>query len=231
MHGLDKDLFERAHGGDRSAREEIFAANTGLIWACVKRYAGLLEKEDLFQLGAIGMLKAIDRFDPYYGVVFSTFAVPHVMGEMRRHLRDDSPVKVERRLKEISYLARKAREEMAAATGQEPALAEVAAAVGVSVDRLCEAMDATAPLLYLEEIPQYQEKPAEQADGSAVDLRQALSALSPDMRAIIEGRFFMGKTQSEISRELGVSQAQVSRLEKKALSELRECLGPKASGF
>lgn len=231
MQRLDRELFERVRCGDREAREEIFAANTGLIWACVKRYAGLLEKDDLFQLGAIGLLKAIDRFDPTYGVVFSTFAVPHILGEMRRHLRDDAPLKVERRLKEISYLARKARQEIAAADGHEPTLVEIAEATGVTVDALCEAMDATAPLLYLEDIPNYREKPEAPPESGMVDLRQVLSGLDPDLRTIVEGRFFLGKTQVEISRELGISQAQVSRLEKKALTILRESLGPRASGF
>lgn len=231
MRRLDAGLLERARSGDRLAREELFEANKGLIWACVKKYAGLLEKDDLFQLGAIGLLKAIDRFDPSYGAVFSTFAMPNIMGEMRRYLRDNTPVKVERRLKEISYLARKARQEMVVRTGEEPSLAQVAEAVGVPVDALCEAMDATAPLLYIEDMPDFQEKPQAAGENGELDLRQALDRLAPELRTIVEGRFYMGKTQDEISRELGISQAHVSRLEKRALQFLKDSLSPKASGF
>jgi RNA polymerase sporulation-specific sigma factor len=231
MHGLDEGLFERARSGDRAAREEVFEANTGLIWACAKRYAGFAEKEDLFQIGAIGLLKAIARFDPSYGAVFSTFAVPHILGEMRRHLRDTAPLKVERRLKEISYLARKARQEIATRTGEEPSLSQIAEVLGVPVDVVCEAVEATAPVLYLEDVQSYQEKSQATADPISMDLAQALDRLEPGLRAVIEGRFFLGKTQFEISRELGISQAQVSRLEKRALLSLRDSLGPKAAGF
>jgi RNA polymerase sporulation-specific sigma factor len=138
---------------------------------------------------------------------------------------------VERRLKEISYLARKARQEIATRTGEEPSLSQIAEVLGVPVDVVCEAVEATAPILYLEDVQSYQEKSQVTADPISMDLAQALDRLEPGLRAVIEGRFFLGKTQFEISRELGISQAQVSRLEKRALLSLRDSLGPKAAGF
>lgn len=224
MQRLDESLARRAQRGDKAAREEIFNANTGLIWACVRKYAGLLEKEDLFQLGAIGLLKAIDRFDPSFGVAFSTFAIPCILGEMRRQLRDDGPVKVERRLKEIAYLARKTQEKIRAETGKEPTVASIAEAIGVPVDVLCQALEATAPLASLEDAAGFAANQDATPDPSSIDLRQAMADLEPPLFSVIEGRFFLGKTQSEISAELGISQAQVSRLEKKALTFLRERL-------
>jgi RNA polymerase sporulation-specific sigma factor len=235
MQPLERALFERARRGDMAAREEIFSSNTGLIWACARKYGGYAESEDLFQLGAIGLLKAIERFDPSYGVVFSTFAVPHILGEIRRHLRDNALVKVDRRLRELSYLASRARREGVARTGSEPSLKEIAVSLGVPVDALCEAMEAASSVLYLEDLPDSGEAPAAAGEAAveteSLELKQALEGLERDQRAVLEGRFFLGKTQSEIASELGISQAHVSRLEKKALLHLRDSLGPKASGF
>ena len=226
MQRLDQLLFLRAQSGDKRARDEIFASNTGLIWACIRKYAGLLEKDDLFQLGSIGLLKAIDRFDPTYGVVFSTFAVPHILGEVRRYLRDNALVKVDRRLREIAFQAGKIRQQMTAKSGAEPPLTDIARALGVPPDTVLEAMEAASSVLYLEDIPGYVEKEASGDQSAAredsVDLQEALERLGPDMQAIVRGRFLLGRTQSEISRELGISQAHVSRLEKKALMNLRE---------
>ncbi len=226
MQHLDHALFLRAQSGDSVARDEIFSANTGLVWACIRKYVGLMEKEDLFQLGSIGLLKAIDRFDPSYGVVFSTFAVPHILGEVRRHLRDNALVKVDRRLREISYQARKVRQEMTAKSGREPTASEIAEALEVPVDVLLEALEAASSVLYLEDVPGYGDRSAldqdSPADEESVDLRAAVDRLEPEMRKIVEGRFFLARTQSEIARDLGISQAHVSRLEKKALLCLRE---------
>lgn len=228
MQSLDLGLFQRVREGDLTARETLFQANTGLVWACLRKYTGLIEKDDLFQLGAIGLLKAVDRFDPSYGVLFSTFAVPHILGEIRRHLRDNTPLKVERRLKEVSYLARKLSEERRAKTGRDPSAAEVAEALGVTTDTLMEAVDATSPLAYLEDIPSYGDRPDKSQDAKlgsdlpdSVELSDALASLDNQSKTIIEGRFFRGKTQAEISKELGISQAHVCRLEKAALVRLR----------
>lgn len=234
---LDRAVFERARGGDQKAREEIFNANTGLIWAAVNRFAGLLEKEDLYQLGAIGLLKAIDRFDPDYGSQFSTFAIPHIMGEMRRFLRDNTPVKVERRLKEIASMAKRFRTAYRSRRGLEPSLEEMAKALEVEVDTLISALDATQTTVYLEDLPAYREEAAASTEHApegtldSMDLHRALELLEPKERAIIESRFFYDKTQAEISKDIGISQAHVSRLEKKALSVLKSYLEARGDRF
>lgn len=192
----------------------------------MRKYAGVIEKEDLYQMGSIGLLKAIDRFDPSYGVAFSTFAVPHILGEVRRHLRDNALVKVDRRLREIAFRAGKVREQLSVQTGAEPPVSQIAEALDLPVDVVLEAMEAAASVVYLEDVPAHREEsqvPVERpATDETIDLREALSRLEPQMRAVVEGRFFSGKTQQEISRELGVSQAHVSRLEKKAILAMRE---------
>ncbi len=228
---LDRALFDRVKNGDLSARDEAFNANTGLIWASVKRFTGLLEKDDLFQLGAMGLLKAIDRFDPSYGVEFSTFAFPHILGEVRRYLRDNTPLKVERRLKEIAFSARKASASMKARSGVDPPATEIASLLGVSVDLILSALDATRAPAYLEDLPSWDDvrtTPAEREPdriAESLDLRSAIEGLDPMERAVIEIRFFGGRSQSEAALRIGVSQAQVSRLEKRALLELGRSLG------
>jgi RNA polymerase sporulation-specific sigma factor len=234
---VDVDLFERAKKGDPEARERVFRANTGLVGACIRRYAGLIEKEDLFQIGAIGLLKAIDRFDPKYGAAFSTYAVPLILGEIRRYLRDDGAVKVSRRLRELSLAAKRLSSMKKAHTGKEPSMEELARELEVEVDLLCQALESTQQVLYLEDLsatthreagsPQETRAPVRpQSFLDSVDLRDAVSGLDDTMRAIIEGRFFHGKTQHEIARELNLSQAHVSRLEKRALLLLRQALEP-----
>ena len=200
---IDMDLFERARKGDPEAREQVFRSNTGLVGACIRRYAGLIEKEDLFQIGAIGLLKAIDRFDPKFGTAFSTYAVPLILGEIRRYLRDDGAVKVSRRLRELSLAARRLSSRKKAETGKEPSMEELARELEVEVDLLCQALEATQQLAYLEDTPvatQAESAPvgvARAASGQqfleSVDLRDAVSGLDDTMRAIIEARFFQGK--------------------------------------
>ncbi len=225
MRALDLDTLARAQKGDHAARDEIFEDNTGLIWACVRKYSGVLEKDDLFQMGSIGLLKAIDRFDPSYGVAFSTFAVPHILGEVRRHLRDNALVKVDRRLKEIAFKAEKVRQRLASESGSEPPLSAVARELDVPTDTVLQAMEAAAAVLYIEDIPRYSEthaQPEGPAEDESLDIREAMGRLDREMKTVVEGRFFHGRTQSEVSLELGVSQAQVSRLEKKAILIMRE---------
>ena len=222
--------FRKIRAGDSSARDLFFQENTGLIWACIRRYSGLLEKDDLFQLGAIGLLKAIDRFDPQFGVMFSTYAVPLIMGEIRRYLRDDGTIKVSRRLKEVALTARRLSAKRKSETGKEPPLSEVAVELDVDLDFLCQSLDATQPVLYFHDLPGATNQTAL---GTEFDLeihsehfalKQAIAALEGHMKAIIQGRFFQGKTQHEMSAELGISQAHVSRLEKRALALLRQDL-------
>ncbi|HHY16784.1 MAG TPA: sigma-70 family RNA polymerase sigma factor [Firmicutes bacterium] len=235
---VDACLFKKIKKGDALARDQFFNANTGLIWSCVRKYSGLLEKDDLFQLGAIGLLKAIDRFDPAYGVAFSTYAVPLILGEIRRYLRDQGDVKVSRRLREISLTARRLSSRKQAETGKEPSIEELAGALGIDIDSLCQALDATQPVLYFDDLPPSSESAATEmqpydleTQADSLDVKEAVSRLGDCLRPIIEGRFFQGKTQYEISRDLGVSQAQVSRLEKKALLLLRQILQGREAGF
>lgn len=217
-------VFKKIRDGDTSTRDRVFEENTGLVWACVKRYAGLLETEDLFQLGAIGLLRAIDRFDPAYGTAFSTYAFPYIMGEIRRHLRDNTPVKVSRRLKEIASQSQRISRDLVASTGQEPSVTEIASLLGVQPDLVLEALEAARPILYLDELSGYGET-GESEPAHRMDLEDALGSLDPSLERVIRGRFFDGKTQQELADEMGISQAHVCRLEKKALQSLRSLLG------
>ncbi len=234
---VDMGVFERAKKGDPEAREQAFEANTGLIWSCVRRYAGLLEKEDLFQIGAIGLIKAIDRFDPEYGTAFSTYAIPLILGEIRRYLRDNGAVKVSRRLREVSIAVRRLSSKKKAQTGKEPTMEELAQELEIDVDLLCQALEATQPVLYFEDVPHISQSAAGEPQSTGAsgqhsfvesfDLRDAVSGLDEAMKSVIEGRFFHGKTQHEIAGELNLSQAHISRLEKRALLLLRQILQPK----
>ena len=160
--------------------------------------------------------------------MFSTYAVPLILGEIRRHLRDNTPVKVERRLKDLAYRATRVIDERKALTGVEPPAEEVAQELGVTVDVLMEAMEATTPPGYLEDLPPYRERPEQfrgrghgEEPAASIELKDALGGLDGEARRIIEGRFFHGKTQAELARELGISQAHVCRLEKAGLAKLR----------
>lgn len=227
---LTPEIFAKIKAGDIETRDQVFQANMGLIWACVKKYSGLLEKEDLFQLGAMGMLKAIQRFDPSYGVSFSTYAVPLILGEIRRYLRDTNPVKVSRKLKELYFEARKYSDMKKKETGREPPVEEIALELGVEVDLLCMAIDACSPALYLEDltclVPPLSASASDKAHPSfqSIELKDALERLKPELKAVVEARFFRGKTQMEIAAEMGISQAHVCRMEKRGLLELRSIL-------
>ncbi|MGI6642734.1 MAG: sigma-70 family RNA polymerase sigma factor [Bacillota bacterium] len=228
---VDRSLYHRVKCGDKEAREEVFHRNTGLIWTCIRKYLGLLEKDDLYQLGCIGLLKAIDGFDPDYGVRFSTFAVPHILGEMRRYLRDNTALKIERRCKELALQSRRAASEIKAETGEEATVLEIAERLGVESDAVVEALDATAAPAHFDDVsprwgePRVQATPVDGLENSDIlDLRCAVERLCSLERAVVERRFFQGKTQAEIAAELSVSQAHVSRVEKRALISLRQIL-------
>jgi len=181
----------------------------------------------------MGLIKAIDRFDPEAGVAFSTFAVPHILGEIRRHLRDNALIKVDRRLRQVAYLANRFRREAAAREGREPPVSEVAERLGVPIDLLCQALESASSVVSLDQAPGLvtRSEEGETTGTEALDLRHAVGCLPKDERTVIQGRFFLGKTQSEIAEELGISQAQVSRLEKRALQSLRRNLSQESPGF
>ena len=226
-------LLERAQQGDESACERVLTENTGLIWSVVKRYYGRgVEPDDLYQLGCLGFLKAVRGFDLTYGTQFSTYAVPKIAGEIRRFLRDDGPVKVERSVREKAMGVYGAREKLRAGLGREPSLSELSEETGLSVEEIAEIDLATAAPDSLQQ---------ETGDGLTLEsmlggespeegmverltLRACIDALPERERMTILLRFFKGLTQEQTARVLRVSQVQVSRLERRALQALREKL-------
>ena len=214
-------LIRRAHEGDENARAQLVEENTGLIWCVVKRFYGRgTEAEDLFQIGSIGLLKAIDKFDLGYDVKFSTYAVPMITGEIKRFLRDDGMLKVSRSLKEIAYKAYQAKEALTEKLGREPLLEEIAEDTGVeSLHRPVGMKDGNEVML-LEKIADT--GGAEEKILDHLLLTELIKELKKDERKLLYLRYFADKTQTEIGEELGISQVQVSRMEKKILKTMRE---------
>lgn len=231
-------LLGRAHQGDKEARDILTEKNMGLVHSIARRFQNRgVEMEDLVQIGSIGLLKAIDKFDTGYDVRFSTYAVPMITGEIKRFLRDDGMVKVSRSLKEEAARAYAVREELSLKTGREPALEEIAAELNIDREELVLAMESAVQIESLQ-------KTIFQSDGSGISLEdklpqeknqqeevldrllleQMLGMLEPKERELIYLRFFMEKTQTCVAKKMGMSQVQVSRLEKKILSRLREKL-------
>lgn len=230
-----KELIEQAHGGDKKARELLVVNNMGLIWSIVKRFAGRgYEQEDLFQIGCIGLIKAVDKFDTSFDVKFSTYAVPMIAGEIKRFLRDDGMIKVSRSMKEISYKAYLAREKLERQYKREPTLTEISAELDIPREELVQALDASAEIESLHKV-------IYQGDGSDISLmdklpqegdsyeevmnrlllEEMLTHLDTRERQLIYMRYYQDKTQTEIAGELGVSQVQVSRMEKKILQKMK----------
>ena len=228
-------LIRKSHDGDEQARVQLVEENVGLMWCVVKRFYGRgVEPEDLFQIGSIGLLKAIDKFDVSYDVKFSTYAVPMISGEIKRFLRDDGMIKVSRSLKELSYKAYMMREKLQETLQREPTLEELAQRLEVDKEDLVMALDSANEVESLY-------KPVYQKDGNEVALvdkleekeaqedkilnhmllKQLLESLEKDARQLIYLRYFANKTQTEVGKELGISQVQVSRMEKKILKTLR----------
>lgn len=224
-------LLTKAQRGDRDAVEQLLRENNGLIWSVARRYFGRgAEAEDLYQLGCLGFLKAVDGFDADYGTRFSTYAVPKIAGEIRRFLRDDGAVKVSRGLKERAQQIQIVRSELEQTLGREPLISEIAESIGLSAEDVAEAQTAMIPaeslqresgeegvtLEHLLGDPLQEERMLEQ-----VALRTAIDTLPLKERQVIRLRFFHGLTQTDCARILNVSQVQVSRLEKKAVDTLR----------
>lgn len=231
-----EELIWRSQEGDKEARETLIEENMGLIHHVVKRFLGRgVEAEDLFQIGAIGLVKAVDRFDLSFGVRFSTYAVPMISGEIKRFLRDDSMIKVSRSLKELAIKAARLREQILQERGIEPGVEELAGELGVDPEELVQAMDSNAEVESLQKI-------VYQGDGEGLSLmdkvdhgkdeqeillrqlllEQLLDTLTPEERRLIVLRFFHDETQTQVAEKLGMSQVQVSRLEKKILLNLRK---------
>ena len=229
-------LIARAHQGDKEARDTIFEENIGLIWSIVKRFQNRgVELEDLFQIGSIGLLKAVDKFDLSYDVKFSTYAVPMISGEIKRFLRDEGMIKVSRSLKEVCYKAYLAREKLEKELGRDPQIAEMAGEIGIPQEELMMALDSNVEIESLQKtiyqgegndirlIDKLEEKKNRQEESlNRILLEEILGQLTVSERRLIYMRYFQERTQTEIARELGVSQVQVSRMEKKILKRLRD---------
>ena len=227
------ELLSAAQAGDRAAEERLIVENSRLIWSVVRRYTGRgAEQEDLYQLGCIGFLKAIHGFDPDFGTQFSTYAVPKIAGEMRRFLRDDGTVKVSRTLRERSARIAQARTELSAALGREPVLSELAEYLTLEPEDIAMAETATASVtslsaetgegLTLESV--LGDEGMEDALVEQLDLRTAIARLPERERTVIDLRYFRAFTQGRTARVIGVSQVQVSRIERRAVERLRRML-------
>ena len=232
MTGLQEELLSRAKAGDREAAEELVIGNSGLIWSIARRFFGRgVDPEDLYQLGCLGFLKAVEGFDPEFGTQFSTYAVPKIAGEIRRFLRDDGTVKVSRSLKERSAMIRLTRQKLTNRLGREPTLSELSGETGLLPEEIAMAETATGAAesiqkrsgedgFALEDV--LTEGEMEEKIVEKIALREAISSLSEREQMVIKLRFFHGLTQDKTSKILGVSQVQISRIEKKALENLRK---------
>jgi RNA polymerase sporulation-specific sigma factor len=228
------ELLSAAREGDKQAAEALLEANSGLIWSVVRRFYGRgVEGEDLYQLGCVGFLKALQTFDEEYGTRFSTYAVPKISGEIRRFLRDDGPVKLSRSIKERSLIIRSAREALSQRLGREPRLSELSAETGLQPEEIADTEMATEEVASLqqslgEDGAELQDvifdSEAEEKKLDSIALREAVAQLPPKERSVIGLRFYRGLTQAAAAKLLGVSQVQVSRLERRALEYLRKSL-------
>lgn len=229
-----EELIARSQAGDREATELLVTENSGLIWSVAKRFLGRgAEPEDLYQLGCLGFLKAVEGFDKSFGTQFSTYAVPKISGEIRRFLRDDGTVKVSRSLKERAITIKAARTLLSQAFGREPTLSELSTQTGFSPEDIALAESATANIesihqpagedgFSLENV--LTDTESEERFLEKLSLRQAIETLPERERLVIRLRYFHGLTQQRVSKVLNVSQVQVSRIEKKALQRLKASL-------
>lgn len=232
------ELLKKAKRGDQEAKDKLVSLNLGLVWNIVKRFNNRgYELEDLFQIGSIGLLKAIEKFDFSYDVKFSTYAFPMIMGEIRRYIRDDAPIKVARSLKELSFKIQKTKEELTNTLDREPTIKELSDEMGVPVEELIMAMEASQSPVSLNDV-MYQDDGSpiyliDQIDENEyrqnmlfdkIALKEALSKLDKKERQLIVLRYFKDMTQVEVAEILNMTQVQVSRLERKTLAKVKEFL-------
>ncbi|MFX3625579.1 MAG: RNA polymerase sporulation sigma factor SigF [Ectobacillus sp.] len=232
-----KELIRRSQEGDQGARDTIVQTNMRLVWSVVQRFINRgYEPEDLFQIGCIGLLKSVDKFDLSFDVKFSTYAVPMIIGEIQRFLRDDGTVKVSRSLKETGNKIRKIKDELTKALGRVPTVNEVAEALDLTPEEVVMAQEASRtpssihetiyendgdPITILDQI-------ADQSESKWFDklaLKEAIRELDERERLIVYLRYYKDQTQSEVAERLGISQVQVSRLEKKILQQMKDRIG------
>ncbi len=235
-HDEKTALFERIKAGDKEARELFIGGNLRLVLSVIQRFSSRGENmDDLFQIGCIGLIKAIDNFDTSHNVKFSTYAVPMIIGEIRRYLRDNNQIRVSRSLRDIAYKTLKAKEEYIAKHSKEPDISELAKILGLSKEEIVLALESIQDPISLHE-PAYndgtdtifvmdQVKDTKNTDEhwlESIALSEAMKRLTEREKRIISLRFFSGKTQMEVADEIGISQAQVSRLEKGALERMKK---------
>lgn len=227
-------LFKQMLEGDPNAREILVQGNLRLVLSVLKQFKNRGENiDDLFQIGCIGLLKAVDNFNPELGVRFSTYAVPMIMGEIRRYLRDNNTIRVSRSVRRIAHKALQKREKLSKELGREPTMKELAASLEIPEEEIVFALDANYEPISLNEPvfsdnqdPVYIEEQVKDNDNDEswlqkILLKEAMEKLSPREKEILAKRFFSGKTQVEVAKEIGISQAQVSRLEKVALDFIK----------
>ena len=230
------EMLERIKRGDSSVREKFINGNLRLVLSVIQRFANRGENpDDLFQVGCIGLIKALENFDLRHGVKFSTYAVPMIIGEVRRYLRDNNAIRVSRSMRDLAYKSLQAKEELAREKQREPSVGEIAEYMGAAREDVVAALESIQEPVSLFEPVFHDDGDAiyvmdQVSDGKNTDARwienislsEAMDKLSPRERHILNVRFFEGKTQMEVAREIGISQAQVSRLEKNALSAMRK---------
>ncbi len=229
------NLFKRLEVGDHSVRNQIINGNLRLVLSVLQRFRNNPHPiDDLFQVGCIGLLKAVDNFDLDKGVRFSTYAVPMIMGEIRRYIRDNREIRVSRSLRKIAYRALKLKDKLSKERGEEPTFAEISEKIGIPREDIIYALEATkSPISLFTPIFKDEGEPlrlmdqlSDQSSGldwtEGINMREAFSELSERENLIINLRFYQGETQTEIAEKIGVSQAQISRIQKKALKKLKK---------
>ena len=231
-----RDLFARMQGGEISARDQLITGNLRLVLSVIQRFNNRGEYvDDLFQVGCIGLMKAIDNFDLGQNVKFSTYAVPMIIGEIRRYLRDNNPIRVSRSLRDIAYKALQVRDSLVSRLSREPSVQEIADELKLPLEEIVYALDSIQepvslfeplyhdggdPIYVMDQVSDEKHQDGQWLEG--ITIRQALHRLNERERLILTLRFFEGKTQMEVAEEIGISQAQVSRLEKAALTHMRK---------
>lgn len=229
------ELLKRAKNGDKTARETMINGNLRLVLSVVQKFASRGENpDDLFQVGCIGLIKAIDNFDPNLDVRFSTYGVPMIIGEIRRFLRDSNPVRVSRSMRDTAYRAMQIKEAFINEHGREPKVEEIAKEMGIPKSRVVVALEAIVEPVSLYDpvysdsgdtiymMDQISDKSSDSSWLEEISLKEALKVLSPREKKILSMRFFDGRTQMDVASQIGISQAQVSRLEKGALKKIKK---------
>lgn len=230
------DLFKKYQNGDELAKEELINGNLKLVLSILKKYNNRDNMDDLFQVGCIGLIKAIDNFDLSHEVKFSTYAVPMILGEIRRYLRDNSSLRISRSIKDTAYKVLKAREDLTNKLGREPKPSEIASSIGIEEREVVEAIDSMkdtismfepiyndgGDTIYLSD--QLEDKKDNYDNDTKIALNEAINRLKPKEQYIILERYITGKTQLELASEIGISQAQISRLEKNGIEKIKKMI-------